>query len=291
MELDPNGGGTTDADDSALVIGMGGAGNFAVCDSECGLSQELAYGIGALGTGIDYANSMGAAGTNGALNWGYDVSSYPNIQYHLPADLLPLGMGAKIGYVPNTADGDSNDFKNSGGANAQGVDGDSLVQYQLTAAPIDGLKVGADYAAFEGESGSTDQEQSGGNISLQYAMGNFKVGYMQGFTEKGKATYADGDGSSYDSYEYDAIGIEFALNDQVTISYNDDSHEAIDKGQIADGNASRTTHTVSMDATSYQIAYNIGGATVGLFHVDTDNSEFSAGLTETKTIASIAMEF
>ena len=291
MELDPNGGGTTDADDSALVIGMGGAGNFAVCDSECGLSQELAYGIGALGTGIDYANSMGAAGTNGALNWGYDVSSYPNIQYHLPADLLPFGMGAKIGYVPNTADGDSNDFKNSGGANTQGVDGDSLVQYQLTAAPIDGLKVGADYAAFEGESGTTDQEQSGGNISLQYAMGNFKVGYMQGFTEKGKATYADGDGSSFDSYEYDALGIEFALNDQVTISYNDDSHEATDKGQIADGNASRTTNIVSMDATSYQIAYNIGGATVGLFHVDTDNSEFSEGLTETKTIASIAMEF
>ena len=122
-------------------------------------------------------------------------------------------------------------------------------------------------------------------------MGNFKVGYMQGFTEKGKATYADGDGSSFDSYEYDALGIEFALNDQVTISYNDDSHEAIDKGQIADGNKSRTTHTVSMDATSYQIAYNIGGATVGLFHVDTDNSEFSSGLTETKTIASIAMEF
>ena len=66
---------------------------------------------------------MGAAGTNGALNWGYDVSSYPNIQYHLPADLLPFGMGAKIGYVPNTADGDSNDFKNSGGTNAAGVDG------------------------------------------------------------------------------------------------------------------------------------------------------------------------
>ena len=32
----------------------------------------------------------------------------------------------------------------------------------------------------------------------QYAMGN-KIGIMQGFTEKGKATYADGDGSSFDS--------------------------------------------------------------------------------------------
>ena len=74
-------------------------------------------------------------------------------------------------------------------------------------------------------------------------------------------------------------------------TYNDDSHEATDKGQIADTKSTRTTNIVSMDATSYQIAYNIGGATVGLFHVDTDNSDFTAGKNETKTIASIAMEF
>ena len=46
-----------------------------------------------------------------------------------------------------------------------------------------------------------------------------------------------------------------------------------------------------MEADVFQISYNIGGATLGLFHVDTDNSDFTAGQTETKTIASIAMEF
>ena len=76
MELDPNGGGTTDADDSSLTINTNGMGTIGIFDSEGGLSTELAYGVGALGTGVDYANSMGAAGTNGALNWGYDVSSY-----------------------------------------------------------------------------------------------------------------------------------------------------------------------------------------------------------------------
>ena len=291
MELDPNGGGTTDADDSSLVINTNGLGTIGIFDSEGGLSTELGWGIGALGTGIDYANTMGASGTNAALNWGYDVSSYPNLQYHLPADVLPLGLGVKVGYAPNTADGDSNDFKNSGGENSAGVDGDSLVQYQVTAAPIDGLKVGADYAGFEGETGNADQEQSGGNVYAQYAMGNFKIGYMQGFTEKGKSTYANGDGSSFDSYEYDAIGIEFALNDAVTLSYSTEEHEAKDKGQIADTETTRTTVTRTMEADVFQISYNIGGATVGLFHVDTDNSDFTAGKNETKTIASIAMEF
>ena len=291
MELDPNGGGTTDADDSALTINTNGMGTVGIFDSEGGLSTELSYGIGALGTGIDYANAMGASGTNAALNWGYDVSSYPNIQYHLPSDVLPLGIGAKVGYAPNTTDGDSNDFKNPGVANTAGVDGDSLMQYQVTAAPIEGLKVGADYAAFEGETGTTDQEQSGGNWFAQYAIGNFKVGYMNGFTEKGKATYANGDGTSFDSYEYDALGVEFAVNDALTISYNTEEHEAKDKGTIAAGKTTRTTTIVTMEADTFQVAYNIGGATVGLFHTDADNSDFSVGKNETRTIASIAMEF
>ena len=128
MELDPNGGGTTDNDDTALVINTNGMGTVGIFDSEGGLSTELGWGIGAVGTGQDYANTMGAAATNGALNWGYDVSSYPNIQYHMPADMLPLGLQAKVGYAPNTSDGDSNSYKNAGGQNDAGVDGDSLLQ-------------------------------------------------------------------------------------------------------------------------------------------------------------------
>ncbi len=290
MELDPNGGGTTDNDDTALTVNTNGMGTIGIFDSEGGLSTELAYGVGALGVGLDYANTMAATGHT-AMNRGLDVSSYPNVQYHLPADVLPFGIGAKIGYAPNTSDGDSNSFKNAGVANAAGADGQDLTQYQLTAAPIDGLKVSADYAEAGGESGIIDQEQSGGNFSAQYSVGNLKFGYMTGYKEAGKSTYADGDGSSYDSYEYDATAVEFALNDAVSVSYEVSETEAKDKGQIAAGNASRTTQIVTMEADTMQIAYNIGGATVGLFRTDVSNSEFTAGKDATKTIASIAMEF
>jgi outer membrane protein OmpU len=246
MELDPNGGGTTDNDDTALTINTNGMGTIGIFDSEGGLSTELGYGVGVLGVGLDYANTMADLGHT-LMNWGLDVSSYPNVQYHFPADVLPFGIGAKIGYAPNTSDGDSNSFKNSGGANTAGADGGDLTQYQLTAAPIDGLKVGADYAEAGGESGVVDQEQSGGNVYAQYAVGNLKFGYMTGYKEAGKATYADGNGSSYDSYEYDAIAVEFALNDAVTVSYDVTENEAKDKGTIAAGNASRTTQIVTME--------------------------------------------
>ena len=72
----------------------------------------------------------------------------------------------------------------------------------------------------------------------------------------------------------------------VSISYDVTEMEAKDKGQIADGNASRTTQIVTMEADTYQIAYNIGGATVGLFRTDV-SSEFTAGKDETKTIANL----
>ena len=62
MELDPNGGGTTDNDDTALTINTNGMGTIGIFDSEGGLSTELGYGIGAVRNWIDYANTMASSG-------------------------------------------------------------------------------------------------------------------------------------------------------------------------------------------------------------------------------------
>ena len=48
---------------------------------------------------------------------------------------------------------------------------------------------------------------------------------------------------------------------------------------------------VEAEATVYQISYNIGGATAGLHVVDTDNSDFVSGKTETKSIFALSMAF
>ena len=284
MELDGNDGGAHDNDDSQIAFGMGDLGTLKLNDSEGGLSTETGYGIGAMGVGDDYANTDDMVGND------EDISGSGNIEYNTASGLLPFGLAAKVAYVPNNGDTDNNSYKNGGGENTQGITGDTNTMYQVTAAPIAGLKIGADYADFQGAE-NHDQAQSGGNVSLQYAFGNFKVGYMQGFTEKGKATYADGDGSSYDSYEYDAMGVELAVNDQLSVSYSTEEHEAKDKGQIAATKTTRTTKIVTAESDVIMIAYNMGGATVGLTHVDAANSEFTAGKDETKTVASIAMEF
>ena len=279
-ELDPADGGTATNDDSQLVIGMGDMGTIGFFDSEGGLSQELGYGIGALGTGYDYGSTM-------TVQAGLDVSSHPNIQYHLPADLLPFGIVAKVGYAPNMADGAGNSFKNSGPVNNPADAGQNMTGYMLTAAPIDGLKIGADYHTTDGQMPSTVQEAESGNYFAQYAMGNFKIGYNRGYYAPGLTDKI----TAVTEYHNTSMGIEFAINDSLSVSYNDEEFEAETTNAIAAGASTNTKTTVQSEQESIQVAYILGGATVGMAIADVANADYVALKEEKKTIFTIAMDF
>ena len=128
-ELDMADGGAASNDDTAIVIGMGDMGTLGIYDAEGGLSTELGYGIGALGVGQDYANTMTRIGL------GSDVSADPHVAYTTPAGLIPFGVSVSVGYAPNTTDGQSNSFKSSGGIQATDTDGTNATQYKVTIAP------------------------------------------------------------------------------------------------------------------------------------------------------------
>jgi len=279
-ELDPGDGGTATNDDSQLVIGMGDMGTVGIFDSEGGLSQELVYGIGALGTGYDWGSTM-------TVEAGLDVSSHPNVQYHLPADLLPFGITAKVGYVPNMTDGQGNSFKNSGPVNNQADTGQTMTGYAVTMAPIDGLKIGADYHTTDGFVTSTVQEPESGNYFAQYAMGNFKVGYSKGHVAVGLTGKVD----VVNEYENTSMGVEFAVNDSLSVSYNDEEFDAVTKNSIAAGATTNTNTTVTSEHESIQVAYNIGGATLGMALVEVKNADYVSLKEEKKTIFTLAMEF
>ena len=290
-ELDPADGGAASNDDTAIVIGMGDLGTIGLYDAEGGLSTELGWGIGAMGTGADYANTM----TN--IGRGYDVSADPHVTYTTAAGMLPFGIQAAIGYAPNTADGQSNSYK-AGGAQADSdADGTNATQYKITAAPLDGLKVGADYYEVGNASSTVSQEKNGGNYYVQYAMGNFKVGYTKGFVEPAKTTnkYRTNVADTATAlngarYESDGIGIEFAVNDQLSVSFSEEDFTRTNK-TMATTASTNTSTSVTSSQTTIMAAYNIGGATLGLSLVDTDNSDYTASRDETKTIVSLALAF
>ena len=279
-ELDPGDGGAASNDDSQLVIGMGDMGTIGFFDSEGGLSQELGYGIGALGTGYDYGSTM-------TVQAGLDVSSHPNVQYHLPADLLPFGIAAKVGYAPNMTDGQGNSFKNSGPVNNQSDTGQNMTGYSLTAAPIDGLKIGADYHTTDGQTALTVQEGESGNYFFQYAMGNFKVGASKGHVAPGLTDK----NAAVTEYTNTSMGVEFAVNDVLSVSYNDEEFEAKTNVAIAAAASSNTKTTVTSEHESIQVAYNLGGATLGMALIEVKNADYTASKEEGKTIFTLAMEF
>ena len=166
--------GATVQDDAKIAFGTD-YGTVSICVSECGLSTKYAFDNSAYGVGSDNGYG-GGAGTTAlpAMTYGSNISSYNNIQYAAPADLLPLGMTFKAGMTPGGAGGSAN-------ASSHSVNGDvigEMKQYAVTMAPIDGLTLSASYYDF-GEMGNKDgrQKQEGGSLAANYSIGQVSVGY------------------------------------------------------------------------------------------------------------------
>ncbi len=286
MELDGNDGGAHDNDDTQLAIGMGDLGTIKINDSEGGLSTETSMGIGALGVGDDFANTGAFVGND------IDVSGSGNFEYNAPADILPFGIGLKAAYAPNTADTDNNSYKSTGVVNAQGADGDSALMYQITATPIDGFGIGADYIDYQNVSGTNAQVQEAGGFYAKYALGNFKIGYHERYYGPG---IADKVNAGAHSYILEGMGIELAVNDAFSISYMEEESERKTYGaaiNAAAGATPFTRTTVTAESEYIQAAYDIGGATVGIANVESSNSAYSttAG-TRTLTLLTLAVDF
>ena len=100
--------GATVQDDAKIAFGTD-YGTVSICVSECGLSTKYAFDNSAYGVGSDNGYG-GGAGTTAlpAMTYGSNISSYNNIQYAAPADLLPLGMTFKAGMTPGGAGGSAN---------------------------------------------------------------------------------------------------------------------------------------------------------------------------------------
>jgi hypothetical protein len=281
LDLDPGASGAMVQDDAALVLGFGDMGTVGFFDGEGSLHSNLAWGIGALGTGSDYAGTM-------TIQYGNDVDTNVNVQYHTPADLLPFGITAKVGYVPNVSDAaGGNDFKSTGAINPHQQGGNQYVQYRVDATPIDGLKIGADYSTEDGGETGTAQSEESGAYYAQYAFGNFKVGY-------GKSLYAPSLSDKQTAiilYDTTSYGLEFAVNDALSVSVTNEKSDTTKNNAIASGASGSVKTKVEADIDTYQVAYVIGGATLGVAITETANADYVSGKEEKVTVFSLAMEF
>ena len=280
--------GATVQDDANIAIGTD-YGTFKICVSECPLSTKYGFDNSAYGVGSDTGYGGGSASTN-TMQYGANINSYNNIQYHTPADLLPLGITFKAAMTPGRAGGTANDSVHS----TTGVThAGSMKQYALTMAPIDGLALKASYYTF-GDLGSVDDRQTreGGSYSANYTIGQVSVGYGETLhaAAQQKGVFTTKDSAAVQHYENDAYSIGFAVNDNLSISFTEESSTKVQKKKAALANTT-TRSDVEMEITTIDVAYTIGGATLGLSNSEVTNDSYSNNTDVTETILALTHAF
>jgi hypothetical protein len=233
-------GASTANDDTRLEIGtdMGTVGFYI---SEGGMRKSL-HGVGALGSGFDYHSP--ASGTTGAFQTGYNVDGYANVQYHTPADMLPFGLKIGVGYVPDMNDTAMTSAKDAGGTGTHET-GRNLTQVNFSMSPLDGLTLQGDAANTSNETGTSGpngtEEGVSANLGAKYTIGNVTVGYVEGGYQP-----AVGSGE-LKYYENRFYGIQFDVNDALSISYNVDESESNQRVEVGTGASAGTVTEVEME--------------------------------------------
>ena len=221
-------------------------------------------------------------GDPSATSDNYTIDSYNNVQYHMPADMLPFGIVGKIAYAPDL---DSYGSGNNGGAaQSEGTAtyaGRSATEMQVKANPIDGLNIGASYFEFDKQGAAlSDQKAESGAYMATYAMGNFTVGYSKGFKAE---LVTDSENAGWDHYDQTNYSLAMIVNDNLSISYEKEKSKAEANLDSADD--------VEQASASYQVAYNMGGMTVALVRSSHDNNGYVADANQDQTLVAITMAF
>jgi len=219
---------------------------------------EEAYAMG-VGSGI---NNVDGSSTGSTIEY------TPNI--------TPDGLTARIAYSPDAGASNAADKARAVDYTQKGSG------YDITLVATDALHGMAGLTLYAGMSEIT-QDASAANYSgdadestfaIVYAAGAFTVGYQWSEEDLGKST-------NEKEYTNEGYGITFNVNDDLSIGYNHYESEQ--------SSATATT----AEASSIQIAYSLGGASIRLAEGSVDNASYQTAAMYDKdgTTLSVALAF
>jgi len=252
------------------------------------LAFSTGYGIFQLGNTDDAANNVdditptafeeanGSGSGTYTVDFGGDLEGSMSVGYR-NADLF--GFNVQANYYPKV-DATTNNEKVASGdvvAASKKKSGKSIsIATSLANVPVigdtvlGGLKITTGYHKSENIT-DTNQDQEGGTVALNYAMGPVSLGYQK----KAYATW--GTTAAADTFFKDTVwGVAYAVNDALAISYNVYTSDQHDN----DGTE------VEQETTAINLAYTVGGLTIGFQDASTDNAAYTAAKNDdTRTIS------
>lgn len=291
MNTDISLSGSTDTDFGTASWSMATDGTF-LGDSGADHKYSLATGLGTFSiansgdsanavdditpTAFEEANGSGSgtysvdfgSGMDGSMSLGYSNG-----------DLAGTGISVSYNYYPKL-DGTTNNEKgfsgDAGGANtsAESINvGIPLANLPVIgSSPLGGMKITLGYEDMDSTVANARPKQ-GGTAAVVLPVGPLKIGYQK------KAYQAVGTAVSEAQkvfYKDDILGIAYAVNDDFAISYN----------IIESDKHLHSTGNVEQETKSLNIAYTVGGLTLGFADAKTSNNGYSVGSDDdTRTIS------
>ena len=279
MNTDLTFSGSTDTDFGTVSMSLATDGTF-VGESGADHTYSLATGYGTFSvanngdaanavdditpTAFEEANGSGSGSYTTDFGSGMDGSmslAYSN------GDILGTGISVKYSYYPRL-DGTTNNEKAASGTADAAVDSAESINVGIPLAgipgigstPLGGAKITLGYE--ESKSLVTDaQAKEGGTVAIVMPVGPLKVGYQK------KAYQAVGTSAAeaQDGYfKDDILGVAYAVNDELAVSYN----------VIQSDKHLHTSGEVEQETKAINVAYTVGGLTLGFQDAKTSNSGY-----------------
>jgi outer membrane protein OmpU len=233
---------------------------------------------GVSGTGIDRMDDKTpnvweeayASGLSTGIQTVYGGSGGTGIEW--TPNMLPDGLTAKVHWSPNASGSNSNDKAYSGAGSASSYDITLELGEGITG--MAGLNIYGGIANVESKNLSHDGDREEQTIGVSYAIGGFTLGYQWSEQDLGMS-------ASEQQYDNEGYGITFAINDDLSIGYN---HYESDQ---------TSTTNVTAEASSLQLSYSMGGASIRIMDATADNMDYNTGASQDRdnTVISVALAF
>ena len=213
-------------------------------DDKMPTAWEETWGT-AVGTGIQTVSGVGGG---------------MNINWTSTADMGGLSIHAA--YSPKAKEGGgTNDKATSGAVGSNMGSGFDLVLEH--SGLMDGLNIFAGYSSIDQintAASAASGDRTATAAGATYAIGGATLGYQ---VSRDNLNVLNG----MSSYDNQAYGVSFAVNDDLTLSYG------MHKSKQSNANA---VSNAELEASSIQVSYSMGGATIKLAQTDVDHGAYDS---------------
>jgi len=205
-----------------------------------------------------------------------------------------MGIGAKVNipflgalnakYIPKSDGVENADNANSadGGTGGNGSGESYSLKTNMSDLPVlgaylDGLTLTTGYETNETSTAASTQDTHDLTAALNFNAGNFAIGVQRKSHSEGQTAST----TEETRYKDLAIGISYAVNDALSVSYNRyESQRSLD-----------TSNNPEQEITAFNIGYTVGGMTIGFQEASTDNANWVQDGEDDSTTVGISVAF